>query len=105
MAISGIFSSPLAAYQKMQGIAGGAAGAAEGVIPGGSFSDVLANFTTDSMNALKKGEQATMLAAQGKADVTDVVTAVSNAELTLQTIVAVRDRVISAYQDIIRMPI
>lgn len=103
MSIGSIFSSPLAAYQKAQGITGTAA--TESVVPGGSFSDVLANFTTDSVEALKKGEKATMLAAQGKADVTDVVTAVSNAELTLQTIVAVRDRVISAYQDIIRMPI
>jgi flagellar hook-basal body complex protein FliE len=34
-----------------------------------------------------------------------VVTAVSNAEVTLQTAVAVRDRVIQAYLDIIRMPI
>ncbi len=35
----------------------------------------------------------------------DVVQAVSNAELTLQTVVAVRDRVVNAYQEIMRMPI
>jgi flagellar hook-basal body complex protein FliE len=40
-----------------------------------------------------------------EAELTDVVTAVSNAELTLQTVVTIRDRVIQAYQDIIRMPI
>ena len=40
-----------------------------------------------------------------KADLTDLVTSVTNAELTLQTVVAVRDRMISAYQDIIKMPI
>jgi flagellar hook-basal body complex protein FliE len=34
-----------------------------------------------------------------------VVTAVTNAELTLETVVAVRDRVVQAYQDILRMPI
>jgi len=34
-----------------------------------------------------------------------VVTAVTNAEVTLQTVVAVRDKVISAYQDILRMPV
>jgi flagellar hook-basal body complex protein FliE len=43
--------------------------------------------------------------AAGKADLVDVVTAVAEAELTVQTIVAVRDRVISAYQEIMRMPI
>jgi flagellar hook-basal body complex protein FliE len=37
--------------------------------------------------------------------VTDVVTAVTNAEVALDTVVAVRDRVISAYQEIMRMPI
>ena len=41
----------------------------------------------------------------GKADLTDVVTAVSEAETALNTVVAIRDRVISAYQDIIKMPI
>ena len=43
--------------------------------------------------------------AAGIAALTDVVTALSQAELTLQTATAVRDRVIQAYQDIIRMPI
>ena len=35
----------------------------------------------------------------------DIVTAVTNAEVALETAVAVRDRVIAAYQEIIRMPI
>jgi len=33
-----------------------------------------------------------------------VITAVAEAEVTLQTVVAVRDRVIEAYRDIARMP-
>ena len=41
----------------------------------------------------------------GKPDMAQVVTAVSNAEVTLQAAVAVRDKVIQAYQDVIRMPI
>lgn len=106
MAIGSIFGSPLNAYQKAQGLGGlGDVAGASDVKAGGNFADMLANYTEDSVAVLKKGEQATVLAAQGKADVTDVVTAVSNAEMTLQTIVAVRDRVINAYQDILRMPI
>ncbi|MEM6903398.1 MAG: flagellar hook-basal body complex protein FliE, partial [Pseudomonadota bacterium] len=35
---------------------------------------------------------------------TDVVMAVNNAEITLQSVVSIRDRVISAYQEILRMP-
>ena len=58
-----------------------------------------------AVETLQAGEAATLRAAAGKADITDVVTAVSQAEITLQTVVAVRDRVIQAYQDILRMPI
>ena len=54
---------------------------------------------------MRQGEAETLKAAAGKADVTDVVTAVAEAEVTLQTVVAVRDRVIQAYQEILRMPI
>ena len=44
-------------------------------------------------------------AAGGGGNITDVVAAVSKAELALQTTVAIRDRVVQAYQDIMRMPI
>ena len=52
-----------------------------------------------------KGETQATQAVAGQANLQDVVEAVNAAELTLQTVVAVRDRMISAYQDIIRMPI
>ena len=50
-------------------------------------------------------EAAMVQAATGRADLVDVVTAVAAAEATLETVVAVRDQVIKAYQDILRMPI
>ncbi len=40
-----------------------------------------------------------------KVDLSTLVTSVASAELSLSTLVAVRDRVINAYQDIIKMPI
>ena len=59
----------------------------------------------DVMGATKKAE--TQIAAQvgGKAELIDVVTAISAAEASLETVIAVRDQVISAYQEIMRMPI
>ena len=45
------------------------------------------------------------MAGDGKADMVDVVTAMSQAELAMETMVTVRDRVISAYEEIMRMPI
>ena len=44
-------------------------------------------------------------AVAGEAELSEVVTAVANAETALQTVVTVRDRIITAYQEIMRMPI
>jgi flagellar hook-basal body complex protein FliE len=43
--------------------------------------------------------------AAGRADVVDVVTAVAESEAAIETLVAVRDRVIAAYEEIMRMPV
>ncbi len=59
-------------------------------------------------SAVQAGHVADARAAQaitGQGNLTEVVTALAQAELTLQTATAVRDRVVQAYQDIIRMPI
>ncbi len=42
---------------------------------------------------------------EGRTDVVDVVTAIAETEVALETMVSVRDRVISAYEEIMRMPI
>ena len=94
-------SNAVAAYANAGKIAGPGLAARDG----GSFADLLKQAGGDAMGALKQGEAQSLQAVTGKADVTDVVTAVSNAEVALQTVTAVRDRVIQAYQDILRMPI
>jgi len=68
----------------------------------GTMVDSLVDQTTQSMAA---AETASIQAVAGNADLVDVVTAVSNAEMVLESVTAVRDRVISAYQEIMRMPI
>ena len=72
---------------------------------GVTFSDFLKAKTSESIDALRSSEEMSAKAVTGEADIVDVVQAVGNAEVTLQTVVAVRDRVISAYQEIMRMPI
>ncbi|MDX1975853.1 MAG: flagellar hook-basal body complex protein FliE [Rickettsiales bacterium] len=73
---------------------------------GSSFASLLEGATKDSANTLYNAEAMQMDSlVGGKVDLTDLVTAVANAELTLNTVVAIRDRVINAYQDIIKMPI
>lgn len=72
---------------------------------GVSFSDFLETKTRDAIDTMKQSEKMSGKAVMGEADLTDVVEAVTSAELTLQTVVAVRDRLVAAYQDIMRMPI
>ena len=72
---------------------------------GPKFGDMLREAATESIATMRGGEKASAQAVTGNADLTDVVEAVTNAELTLQTVVAVRDRMLSAYQEIMRMPI
>ena len=98
-----------AAYAKASG-GGSAIGSigSMGASPAGAgsgFADVLREATQGAIEAQRKNETVGMQAAAGKADLNAVVSAVTNAEMTLQTVVAVRDRVVSAYQEILRMPI
>ncbi len=72
---------------------------------GSSFSDILKATARNVVDTVRGGEKASAKAITGEADLADVVQAVTSAELTLQTVVAVRDRMISAYQEIMRMPI
>lgn len=100
------FNAAAAAYTntlKRTAAAVGETGAAGKT--GDAFGDLVKQSAVSAVNTLKAGEAASLNAVSGKADMTQVVTAVSNAEVTLQAAVAVRDRVIQAYLDVIRMPI
>jgi flagellar hook-basal body complex protein FliE len=104
MAVS--FVSANAAYQTAAKIGeGGAAGAAGANAPSQSFGNILADTVKDAISTMHTGEAAAAQGAAGQGDVVQVVNAVTAAELTLETVVAIRDKVISAYQDIMRMPI
>jgi len=70
-----------------------------------SFASVL----KDALGAVKdaglKSDAQTRAAVSGKANMVDVVTAVSETEVAIDAVVAVRDKVIAAYEEIMRMPI
>ena len=82
----------------------GASGAAHGADAHG-FSDILKTAMNDAMQTSKTAEQQMVANVQGKADLVDVATAISSAQASLQTVIAVRDQVIAAYQQIMAMPI
>jgi len=73
--------------------------------PGSDFLNLVKQAAESAMETGKAGEAASMRAVAGNADISEVVTAVANAEVTLQTAIAIRDKVISAYQEIARMPL
>ena len=92
------------AYAATQGLlqtrkpAGGAAA-------GHDFTALVQGALQGVAQSGKNAETQAIAAATGKADVVDVVTAVAESEAALETLVAVRDRVIAAYEEIMRMPI
>jgi flagellar hook-basal body complex protein FliE len=93
-----------AAYQSIANMAGASA-SSPAAAPTPGFSDFLSGAIKDSINSIAQGEQAATAQAAGKANIVDVVNSVNSAELTLDTVVAVRDKVVAAYQSIMQMPI
>ena len=71
----------------------------------GSFADMVKDVVEEAAETTAQGEKASIDALAGGGNMVDVVGAVTNAEVTLQTVVTVRDKIIQAYQDIIKMPI
>jgi len=72
---------------------------------GEDFANLVKSTLNSTVEVGAAGEAMAAQAVAGDANIADVVAAVTNAELTLETVVAVRDRVVQAYQDILRMPI
>jgi flagellar hook-basal body complex protein FliE len=71
----------------------------------GGFGETLKRAMEGAVEAGRQADTASSNALLGQGNVTDTVLAVSRAEMALQTAVAVRDRVVAAYQDVMRMPI
>lgn len=70
-----------------------------------SFGDILKQSIGSAIDAQKTSEKVSAAAVLGKADMTDVLKAVNDAEMALNTVLAVRDRVVQAYQQIMRTAI
>ena len=99
----------LSALQAYAAAAQNAARAAEGPQQTDSagaaeFSAMLSSAVSNTGNSLAQAEQLTAGAAVGQAELVDVVTAVAAAEVQLQTVMSIRDEVIRAYNDILKMP-
>lgn len=72
---------------------------------GGDFADLVKNALDEARRIGQRSEKLSMEGIRDNADLNQVITAVAEAEVTLQTVVSIRDKVIEAYREILRMPI
>jgi flagellar hook-basal body complex protein FliE len=101
-------ASPLSAASAYANIAKLAAGVAKppNAMQGAdNFGDLLKQALSAVNDTGKKSDAQAVSAVQGKGNMVDVVTAVAETEVAIDAVVAVRDRVIQAYEDIMKMPI
>ena len=94
-----------AAAKKYGGAASGMTPPVGGNKPDGSFSNLLAQAMDAVSETGKTADTAAANTTMGRTDMIDVVTAVAESETAMQTLISVRDRVISAYEEIMRMTI
>jgi len=100
-------TAALNAYQQAAGQAASAAGGPDPASEsaGQKFTEMVQGALESTNTSLVQAEQLTASAATGQTELVDVVTAVAAAEVQLETVMAVRDEVIRAYNDILKMPI
>ena len=79
--------------------------ARDAVNDGGGFADLVKSALEEAKRIGERGEEMSIQGIRDSADLNNVITAVAEAEVTLQTVVSIRDKVIDAYKEIVRMPI
>lgn len=100
------YAKALAAYGKAAtGASGGPTNAVANAAGGDDFAALLSRSLDAAASNGRATEGLVTRAVTGGADLAQVVTAVAEAEVALQSVVAVRDRVIDAYKEVMRMPI
>ena len=103
--MSTVFSQAIDAYRAASVAHGKPAAPAPSKEPERAFSNMVADAVKGAIDTGKNSEQMSMKGIAGEAELNDVITAVANAEVTLKTAVALRERVIGAYKEVLRMPI
>ncbi len=99
-------SNAISAYNRaLKGEAPGTAAVGESEPKSGEFADLVKSAIREAIEIGKTSETQSMAGIQDKADLNQVVTALAEAEVTLQTVVTVRDKMVEAYKEVLRMTI
>lgn len=96
------------AYARMARLNDPGARIAKSVGNGGegpNFASLVKDALGTVVEAGRKSDAQAVSLATGKANIVDVVSAVAETEVAIEALVSVRDRVIQAYEEIMRMPI
>lgn len=103
MDIQSSFASQL--YERASRVGTGAGSGEPAPAMTESFADSLARAAQEITETLQRGEDTARAAVGGEGDAQAVVEALTSTEMALQTAVTLRDRVVEAYQEILRMPV
>jgi len=72
---------------------------------GPNFGELVKEAIGSLTQASRASDAQSQQMAAGKANIVDVVTAVAETEVAIDTLVSVRDKVVQAYEEIMKMPI
>ncbi len=72
---------------------------------GDTFSDLVKQNVGSTIDDLRNAERISLEGVKGNADINEVVNAVNSAESSLKTMIALRDKIITSYQEILKMPV
>ena len=101
--VTGFSSGVSRAYQAAQSMPAQPAQREEPA--GASFSEMLEQTAQDALHSVRAGDEAAIAGLQGKMSTQDVVEATMAMESALKVTTAVRDRVVEAYQEVLRMAV
>lgn len=91
--------------QAAAAYASAGSGAGGVIADGAGFGAALSRAMEGAVQVGRSADASATQALMGQGSVSDAVLSISRAELALQTAVSLRDRVVSAYQEVMRMPI
>ncbi len=105
MSTPAVAANAYASLARLTDPAAGLAKAVGGADGGPNFTSMLKDAVSAVAEAGRQSDAQSQAMATGKANIVDVVTAVAETEVAVNALVSVRDKVIQAYEEIMRMPI
>ncbi len=99
-------SDPITSLGASTGLSTGSVTNRNRTESGPAFGELLQKMVTDTVSAQHNAADVSARAASGEdIPMQDVIQSLNRADITLQTMVTLRDRAVEAYQEMIRMPI